>query len=375
MYTMAQSCTYRQPMPSNNLEAYSKAPPKELLGHYPTQQFKKAGECTKNTIIVDSVWDPANMQMSSVGVVEGGLNDSVGFVNTTTATKDAQKQGLDEDTLDVWNRDRQNIMECVRKRQALENTPFSSEAPDQWGTTYQREHVNLLPAVVRDTTDHITRDSQVRKVNGKVPKPGASDVYAADQVHQRTNYAMQARERDEASNDLKALKASLAQEKTVGVFRSRGGREVKSEGVPLNCTLHRDAINPHVRPLETTSHAVHGKIDRSMYDNPDQLPGLVMTADEEEYVRSKMSAVRNTGMYCTTNSDNFVDKTPYYGDVDTRYRKAHHFDKKHNVGQMPRHEPARNPHNLQNTKRTCDIVPGQYTTVSMTNNAHFNRTV
>jgi hypothetical protein len=356
-------------MPSTETDRWKKNPPKELLNTYPSGQFKKAGHSTLNTMISDSVWDPMNMQTSGAGRVAGGLNDSVGFMHTQSTAKAAQQQALDEDTLDAWNKGRQAIMQCARNRRALQSMPFETEEPDHWASTYQRSHLNFLPATTQDAADHAFKAELPTRV---YKRPMNDDLAAMMSMHgpQPTNHGLSFRERDAAMKDIASLKANLKDAQSRNVFLSKNGTNVQEEGRQLNQTLQRSPGTGYVKALDTTSSTTYGHHDRSFYRDPEQLPVLEMTDEEAAYVRSQMERPRHDGIYHTTNSDTYQDRLAM-AEIDTSHRKTHHLDKKAGTRQMPRHEPTRSANNHQNTQRAADICPSQYTTTKMFDNQHF----
>mmetsp|Transcript_57545 Transcript_57545/g.102787 ORF Transcript_57545/g.102787 Transcript_57545/m.102787 type:complete len:373 (-) Transcript_57545:1022-2140(-) len=371
---MAETTRYRLPMPSNELNQYKRAPPKELLGTYENSVLKKPGAAAQNVVIAEQVWDPANMQMSTAGIVNG-LMDATGFINDKTTMQTVNAQGVDEDTLDVWNKSRQAVNECLMARQELAAKPFHSEAPDHYVTTYKTEHLNFGPAVVRDAGDLVRRANPT--FDGvKPPKLGRASTNASDIYHaaplKRTNYALEARMRDDAIADEAGLLATLRATQTAGYFISKKGHDVWV-GEKMNKTLVKPALNDNVAPLTTTAHQTYGNFDRSFYKDTEQLPSLEMSAEEEEYVRSRMYPTRHVGMYSTSHAVDFQGQS-HLAEVDTKFRKSHHFDKKAGSRQMPRHEPSKRLNNMKVTERPCDVVPGMYTTRSMINNAHFSKT-
>ena len=71
-------------MPSNEINQYKRDPPKELLGTYENAVLKKPGPAAQNVVIAEQVWDPANMQVSTAGMLllgaPGILLDSMGRI-------------------------------------------------------------------------------------------------------------------------------------------------------------------------------------------------------------------------------------------------------------------------------------------------------
>lgn len=354
-------------MPSTATDYFKKAPPEELRGVYAPSQslFKKAGRCVDNTVVDEKLWAPQKMQKSLAGRVPGGLNDSTGFIVTTTTAQATQRQQLEEDTLDAWNKSRQPILQCAQRRQQLATQPFATEEPEHFLTTYQAHHLNFLPAITGDAKDFVFKDAQPR---GCIRKAAGDESPIAEDVdpEQVRAYGLAFGERDEAASDTAALHAALKEMQSHGVMLSRNGTTARSEDTPLNATLNRPALTRHVQPLLTTSQETSSKLHPMFYVDPNQLPPVDLTAEEEEYVRSKMGS-SGRAPALTTYATSFQ---PVTADVATLHRKAHYLDKVQGTLQHPRLQPTLRPNNFQNTQRMADVVPSQYTTTSMSNNSN-----
>eukprot|EP00667_Euglena_gracilis_P011714 EG_transcript_11976 len=354
-------------MPGTSTDHWKKNPPKELLGNYgPTQQFKKAALSTTNTVIDEGLWAPLKMQKSTTGQVAGGLGDSKGFIVTTSSQKAAQAQRLDEDTLDAWNRSRQEVLQSTQRIKDLASRPYETEEPDHFVSTYQRSHRNFLPAVIPDHGELVFKDALPR---GLYPQAISRERPTADEVDLDAvrTHGLAMRDRDDAMNDRAALEQQLALLKTQGVFLSRNGNTARADSQPLNLTLTKSTLTPHVQPLVTTTQAASELLEPEFYVDPDQVPRVDLTPEEGEFVQTRLQPRQYTDHFVTTHAEKFQDVSAE-AEVDATYRKSHHFDKTQNTPMQPRLEPSRKANNLQNTQKTSDIVPGQYLTTNMVKN-------
>eukprot|EP01006_Ploeotia_vitrea_P067060 TRINITY_DN96342_c0_g1_i1.p1 TRINITY_DN96342_c0_g1~~TRINITY_DN96342_c0_g1_i1.p1 ORF type:complete len:371 (+),score=46.29 TRINITY_DN96342_c0_g1_i1:37-1149(+) len=368
MMSVEQNPRFKQ-LTHSRLLVYPKDPPKEQLGNFSDKaQLKKPPPCSVNNTILDSHMQDGHFQESTAGRIPS-LHTSTGFINTETAAKAAERQAIDDDTLEQWNQSRQAVMELARRRKQLMTTPFVTEEPTQWETTNQREFKNLLPCIERDTMDFTFQDPQKR---GKGTLKKEQETLTTT-PRTSTGHAMQFRQR-EADMDFAALNDMNKTVQRSGVMVSRNGTTVR-----LDQDIAADRPKPGVvgGKMTTSSGATYGNFDREFYKDPALFPSLQVTKDEDEFIAAKMNAAatRNHGMYSTTNSDNFQDKTSMVDTSGPNFAKAHFFDKKAGTLQMPKrgHDPVLRPGNMQRTERTVDVVPDHFTTTSMKMNAHFRQ--
>ena len=94
-------------------------------------------------------------------------------------------------------------MQCARNRRALQSMPFETEEPDHWASTYQRSHLNFLPATTQDAADHAFKAELPTRV---YKRPMNDDLAAMMSMHgpQPTNHGLSFRERDAAMKVLRA---------------------------------------------------------------------------------------------------------------------------------------------------------------------------
>jgi hypothetical protein len=349
---------YRFTVP-NSPVSWPKHPERRLLSKYNslTEQLKKAAPCADTTLISPSVNESSHLQTSTTGLVPNGLPDSRGFITKKSAYKTSITKALDEDTLDVWNQSRQDVMEHIGKRENEVRNPLTTESPDQWLTTYQRNHINLLPAVAQDTRTHSFKDPYAR-----VHHPIETD----DQREKRASeHAEEYRYCTIASKDLDTLRQKLKHEQQYGVVASLKGNSVKDLDRPVK---PKEKV-ADVAPLTTTSATTYGFFDRSFYTDINQLPKLEVNQAEEAHVQQHMMPDRYIDPYCTTYSDSYEGPL---GDAECQFRKSHHFDKIQNTLQMPQQykELKLTENNLQENTSVADIVPDHFKTMYMTMNQY-----
>jgi hypothetical protein len=343
-----------------------KEPPIELLGRYgdKQQQFKKAAPAAVNTELLAAPYEDGTFQESINGRVPNGLVDSRGFIVTESTAQAMQKHVFDEDTLDAWNRSRAVVDEVSRKRRELATAPFYTEDPSAWLTTYQQEHVNYLPAVQHDAADYQFRDSQHR---GRRTLSAGSVSGKGELIP--TNHAVKFIARN-AEMDPNRLKETLDTERLKGIHVSKNGTTTRLD----NAEIAPDRPKPKFvgGGPTTTSGTTYGQFDWSSYKNNEGIQITQGPDDEETFIRLKHErAGTKYDNYSTTHTESYQDQS-LASECDRTYHKSHYFDRKANTQFMKRgHDPQRKDTNFQDTQRTTDIVPDQFTTTSMRQNNHF----
>eukprot|EP00993_Chasmostoma_nieuportense_P001431 NODE_2313_length_1213_cov_57.483425_g2200_i0.p1 GENE.NODE_2313_length_1213_cov_57.483425_g2200_i0~~NODE_2313_length_1213_cov_57.483425_g2200_i0.p1 ORF type:complete len:371 (+),score=108.93 NODE_2313_length_1213_cov_57.483425_g2200_i0:35-1114(+) len=357
---MANSMRLRVPPMANSLYIVPKDPPKEILGNYDPRgvEFKKAAAADRN---VDLPRHNPALQVASMGKGSALLS------KMQSTAHSMQSEVVPEDALDVWNKSRQGIMEEAQRRQDILTAPMATQAPDRWVTTNQATHVNLLPALQPETSELVFKDGQPRALCGKAPATLRHATACASMDFTDTY-----RTRDSAMKATEQLRAELKEQQQSGVFVSRNGTTLKVDALPLNQTITKA---PNVGQLQTTTGSTYGAFDRSFYRDPEQPNRLDLSPEEEAYVQARLAAAeqRNTGIYVTSNAENFTDKSAF-AEVDPQHHKPQYFNKKHGALLMRRgDDPTLNPTNLQRTHRTSDVVPDHYTTTQMHNSVAFRK--
>jgi len=338
---------------------WPKEPEKKLLSKYDTlsQQLKKAAPCAESTVISPSVNDSEHLQTSCSGIVPNGLPDARGFIVKESAYKTSSVKALEEDALDKWNKSRPSVVEQIKVRDLQMTTPLMTESPDQWLTTYQRNHVNLLPASTRDTRTNSFKDPYAR-----IHSSAESDE---QRLKRASEYAEEYHHRNNDSKDIDTLRQKLVHEQHYGVMASQNGNTVKD----LDRPVQLKGKVKDVAPLTTTSATTYGFFDRSFYTEPSQLYSLEISEDEALHLQQRLQSTRFIDDYNTTYGDSFKGQL---APADSEFRKSHHFDKIQTTLQMPRQhrELKLKPNNFQENAAVSEIVPEHFKTMYATMNQH-----
>lgn len=354
----------------NTLIHWPRQPPQGLLGVYgretPLQKPKSSDETTS---ISPAISESVVMQESQTGKLFHGLRDSRGFIVKESASRAAQRQIFEEDTLDAWNKARPTVIKHIQQRQWLCEQPLTTASPDQWLTTSQSTHTNVLPAVKADTREHSFVDPYPRTHHSSLKRAHEKPAAPAENREELKRYAHEFRLRDAAMADLDSLRETLKLEQRKGIVVSRKGNSLKD----CNRDVQSRSLTPNVFELCSTTHSTYLPYDAL---DPEQTALRLDVDDpEEEFIRHKLTVPRYVDTFSTTHSDSFMNPSVHdpSGEMSptVAYRKSHHFDKIQSTRQMPRlhRELVLSPNNFQHTRVAAEILPSQFTTSSVSMSA------
>jgi len=275
------------------IDHWRKEPPRELLGsHPPTRRIVPVARGTWATVTA-AVSSSRQKAAPKQGTATGeGASPSPATGYTEHAAPRIQScvaiVAALPDPSEVWTTSRAAVLQCIRRRTALECAPYAAADPDRFGTTSRTTHVNLHPALIRDISrgaDFVPHDKEtaLRPADGNVEVPSPA----------------------------------FDEERTRSDGRSK----------PEQCYLLRTStLRPNVRPLESTY--------RTHYATPRPLSPQQGRPDEEfeDAPRGDPSA--------TTYTAHFQD-VHHLAAIQPSQRKMHHFVYHHGTRQQPRLKPLR----------------------------------
>lgn len=334
--------------------------------------------------------EPGDMfQVSLSGRVPNGLRDSRGFLNTQSTTHASQRQALDEDALDAWNRARDQINEINMRRKEVCSAPLQTPNPDQWTSTTHRTHVDLLPFVERDTHLHVYRDPQARSKTSGNGRNASADQFGLTGTRLDPSAEGYGRPSQEAAKLLsmkatgldstEALRQALRTEQLANVTVSKNGTTARLRGALINTeapTLRGTHVGGQQK-LTSTYTAEHCGKDPMFFDGTTDaqwtLKELDISPEEREFLEQARARrqQRHDGDYGTTVSDTFTDPTPHAAEATTsEYRKSHMLDVGHSVRKVKTGVQVR-AGNTERAENPTDIVPGHFTTTKMLQDRYF----
>jgi hypothetical protein len=268
---------------------------------------------------------------SKTGVVPNGLNDSRGFLETTT-TQQRFKGQWDPEVMQVYNEGRAKELQLEREREILKATPFKSGEPSGFVKS-SSEHSNL---------SKVDRADLVYKSRHNLGGDNAA------QNRQRTAESIAAGNAVDKSKLKQAVQASH------------------------DSTMPSGYRKPPEDPISTMKDhycGFDGSAAEAANDRYSKQPActknLALTAEDRkraENAELKMKQ-RNDGDYETESSKTFKDRLAS-AEVDKAFRKSNTFDVQNRVPVMKRNHNPRSDVGSGEAYGPHEIVPGQYKAMS-----------